>query len=595
MPLVVVCGQPCSGKTGIAAKLAARFAEAGVPVEVVDEQSLHLERNAAYTGTVNEKNTRAKLKSQVERVLGKKGVTILDSINNIKGYRYELWCIARAAATRYCMVHVDTEVDTCRTWNAARAEGERYRPEIFEDLASRFERPDGRNRWDAPLFTLHPATGLGCSSGGEGGEPEAEVLGAVVRAVAEDAGGAGGAQARNTRELLPNLATSNPALLATNTLHEIDTAAQEVIEAIMEAQAAAAGGAAEIVRFSRPRAAGGGGGGAGPGPSSQAQGPPPLELELRRPVGLSELRRHKRSFLKVATKLTFARLQDASAAQRMFVDYLRTNLAEGGTGGVKPPFAVIERFQWLEENGFGPAVPGALSCAIFYNNVLAFEWLWDRGVRLERATKLSEALKVAAKRGHLEVLQALRRTDWEPTPADVAEPAASGGALEVLQWACQKCGLTPDSGLTSALFSVAASSGSVECVRWLAAAGCGMGEGAWEAAVRSGCVAAVEALAELGCPRPNHIPACLSPPLPPARCPHADGGPYAEALRQGDWPMLPRLRRSGLPLGAPGELPRVHLQTLARSAGAPAAVFEWLAAEGSAKGAVAAAGEEEAE
>jgi hypothetical protein len=27
----------------------------------------------------------------------------------------------------------------------------------FEDLASRFERPDARNRWDAPLFTLRPA------------------------------------------------------------------------------------------------------------------------------------------------------------------------------------------------------------------------------------------------------------------------------------------------------------------------------------------------------------------------------------------------------------------------------------------------------
>lgn len=28
----------------------------------------------------------------------------------------------------------------------------------FDDLAGRFERPDARNRWDAPLFTLHPAS-----------------------------------------------------------------------------------------------------------------------------------------------------------------------------------------------------------------------------------------------------------------------------------------------------------------------------------------------------------------------------------------------------------------------------------------------------
>ncbi|GFR52741.1 hypothetical protein Agub_g15352 [Astrephomene gubernaculifera] len=161
MPLVVLSGQPCSGKSGIASKLAALFEQAGLTVELIDEPSLHLDRNAAYSGTVNEKNTRAKLRSGVERVVGRKGVTLLDSINNIKGYRYELWCVARAAGTRYCMVHVDTDLATCRAWNEARPEGERYRREIFDDLAGRFERPDARNRWDAPLFTLHPAGGAG--------------------------------------------------------------------------------------------------------------------------------------------------------------------------------------------------------------------------------------------------------------------------------------------------------------------------------------------------------------------------------------------------------------------------------------------------
>ncbi|GLC51570.1 hypothetical protein PLESTB_000516700 [Pleodorina starrii] len=314
MPLVVICGQPCSGKSGIAARLLALFQGAGLPVELVDEPSLHLDRNAAYTGVVNEKNTRAKLKSQVERVVGRKSVTILDSINNIKGYRYELWCVARAAGTRYCMVHVDTDLATCSAWNAARPEGERYRQEIFDDLAGRFERPDARNRWDAPLFTLHPAAGVGCSgSGGDGNESEADVLAAVVRAMVDEQGNT---QARVARDLTPTMATTNPALLATNTLHEIDQAAQEVVSAIMEAQAAAAGGAAEVVRF-------GGGGGGGP----------PLELELRRPLTLAELRRHKRAFLKLATKITFARLQDAAAARRMFVDYLRSNLAAEAAGG----------------------------------------------------------------------------------------------------------------------------------------------------------------------------------------------------------------------------------------------------------------------
>lgn len=45
---------------------------------------------------------------------------------------------------------------------------------------------------------------------------------------------------------------------------------------------------------------------------------------------LPELRRHKRAFMKLATQQTFLRLRDAAAAQRLFVDYLRDQLAVGG-------------------------------------------------------------------------------------------------------------------------------------------------------------------------------------------------------------------------------------------------------------------------
>jgi hypothetical protein len=38
-----------------------------------------------------------------------------------QGYRYELWCLARAAGVKYCMVHVDTPVEQCSQWNVGRA------------------------------------------------------------------------------------------------------------------------------------------------------------------------------------------------------------------------------------------------------------------------------------------------------------------------------------------------------------------------------------------------------------------------------------------------------------------------------------------
>lgn len=302
MPLVVVCGQPSSGKSTVAAQLASAFGCCGLDVALVDEPSLHFSRDTSYDSTVNEKNTRAKLRSEVERAVSRTGITIMDTLNNIKGYRYELWCLARAAGTRYCMVHVDTPVETCRSWNDARPEDQRYPPAIFEDLAGRFERPDSRNRWDSPLFTVCP---------GAGPEDAAAVLEAIVRAMAEDVTSAASINGQVAKELQPTVATSNPALLSTNTLHDIDQATQDVIDAVMEAQAAAGGAAAGVVAF-----------GAGIAP-----------LQLRQPVTLAELRRHKRSFLKLATKITFARLSDAESARRMFVDFLRDNLQQQQAGG----------------------------------------------------------------------------------------------------------------------------------------------------------------------------------------------------------------------------------------------------------------------
>lgn len=54
-----------------------------------------------------------------------------------------------------------------------------------------------------------------------------EVLQRVVAALTQAAGGSQGAAAAGaSKELTPTMATNNPALLATNLLHEIDHATQ---------------------------------------------------------------------------------------------------------------------------------------------------------------------------------------------------------------------------------------------------------------------------------------------------------------------------------------------------------------------------------
>lgn len=50
MPLIVISGLPCSGKSKAAAVLAEVCRLRGQDVQIVDEDSLHLQRNESYKG-----------------------------------------------------------------------------------------------------------------------------------------------------------------------------------------------------------------------------------------------------------------------------------------------------------------------------------------------------------------------------------------------------------------------------------------------------------------------------------------------------------------------------------------------------------------
>lgn len=51
MPLVLLSGQPCCGKSTIAGQLAEHLRGHGLEVIVVSVETVGLERNAAYKGT----------------------------------------------------------------------------------------------------------------------------------------------------------------------------------------------------------------------------------------------------------------------------------------------------------------------------------------------------------------------------------------------------------------------------------------------------------------------------------------------------------------------------------------------------------------
>ena len=92
--------------------------------------------------------------SAVKRNLSKNTIVILDNMSYIKGFRYQLYCEAKALETNSCVVYLGTSADQCRDWNSAREDG--WPQDLLEALMFRFEEPNGMNRWDSPLFIVTP-------------------------------------------------------------------------------------------------------------------------------------------------------------------------------------------------------------------------------------------------------------------------------------------------------------------------------------------------------------------------------------------------------------------------------------------------------
>ncbi|XP_075482987.1 protein KTI12 homolog [Primulina tabacum] len=295
MALVVICGQPCSGKSTAASCLveALQESESKPSVKIVDESSLHLDRNQSYVDMVAEKNLRGVLRSQVDRSLSRDSIIIVDSLNSIKGYRYELWCLARAAGTRYCVLHCYVEESTCRKWNQERSEksDSSYDDKIFEDLVRRFERPDSRNRWDSPLFELWPSR--------DGIEKSSSAIVDAVTYLTKKVD----SKTRDVKVLQPTIATQGARLTEANSLYELDRATQEITNMIVDAQSRAIGGPLNGVSL----------------------GPGLPNLNISRPVSLPELRRLRRTFIKLTGQSSLSGPpppSDADSAKRLFVDYL---------------------------------------------------------------------------------------------------------------------------------------------------------------------------------------------------------------------------------------------------------------------------------
>lgn len=225
MPLVIITGRPCSGKSTFARALVAAATARGADVTLVSEEALGGgesfggDRARSFASAASEKISRARLKAAVERALTHpRAVVVADGGSGVKGFRYELHVLARNARTPSACAWVGPDVPLCAalTVNAARggggqdcgsglgrsAENIRVEPNGAEsagagsagdalsalassasnavssvpldptavtpygepslrDLWARYEAPDARNKWDSPLVRVPLLTAVG--------------------------------------------------------------------------------------------------------------------------------------------------------------------------------------------------------------------------------------------------------------------------------------------------------------------------------------------------------------------------------------------------------------------------------------------------
>ncbi|GLC49922.1 hypothetical protein PLESTB_000323300 [Pleodorina starrii] len=194
--------------------------------------------------------------------------------------------------------------------------------------------------------------------------------------------------------------------------------------------------------------------------------------------------------------------------------------------------AAVARLQWLHGRGY-PLEAEVADAAVSLGNLAALRFLVEQaGVR---PTGDQSDVAVAARRGHLAVLQYLHASGFPVYARSVAEGAARAGHLPLVAWAVEDLGVAPADD-AARLLDCAAASGNLELMAWLHVRGWALGPTAIPNGAESGCEEALEWLVERGCPFP------------------LDGGAYRRAAFNGDLAMLRCLHGLGCPWGPPGKL-----------------------------------------
>lgn len=230
------------------------------------------------SANASEKDARASIYGAVKRVLSDKDIVILDGLNYIKGWRYQLHCEAKAVRTPSCILQIGCSKERAQQVNEDRLQrsqatvdqdgtdapsdtAEPYEPANWENLVFRHEEPNPMTRWDSPLFT---------AIWEDDEEQVKKTFDSLWEAVAGD----------SRKIIRPNQATEPRGRDASGDyLYVLDRETQDIVKRILDKQGDDGGGEVKVPL------------------SSSGKKDLVVELPAARKIGLPELQRHRRAFM----------------------------------------------------------------------------------------------------------------------------------------------------------------------------------------------------------------------------------------------------------------------------------------------------------
>ncbi|KAH3899785.1 related to Protein KTI12 [Saccharomycodes ludwigii] len=169
MPLVLLTGYPCSGKTTVSKELIILLESqikqhqnlSDYKINYYNDEMLGIS-HSDYKDAKDEKKLRSKIMSVVKRDLTRKTIVIIDSLNYIKGFRYQLHCEVKNINTTFLLIHMMANKETIinnnnnnsGNDNAITASTNRWNEDLLVELINRYEEPNPNNRWDFPCLPL---------------------------------------------------------------------------------------------------------------------------------------------------------------------------------------------------------------------------------------------------------------------------------------------------------------------------------------------------------------------------------------------------------------------------------------------------------